>query len=125
MKFLKKAPVYFDVGQCCRFAGLFLSGGQAAQNAKDDLRASSGRCLLMNRPMGYTKGDQPAPFCGHFFRILTALGAKAKGGTNSYVGRDPCAGKQAAIAYPCIEFPLETRTADAPKGFGTLRRAIT
>lgn len=49
---------------------------------------------------GYTKNDQPTPFHGYFFRMLTAQGANAKGGAKSYVVNGKMTGGFAFVAYP-------------------------
>ena len=50
---------------------------------------------------GYTKSDQqPVPFHGYYFRILTAQGANAKGGAKSYVVNGKMTGGFAFVAYP-------------------------
>ena len=49
---------------------------------------------------GYSKSDQPVPFHGYFFRILTAQGASAKGGAKSYVVNGKMTGGFAFVAYP-------------------------
>lgn len=51
------------------------------------------------RPPG---GDsaQPSPFNGYYFKILTAQGAAASGGTRSYIVKDQMSGGFALIAWP-------------------------
>jgi hypothetical protein len=49
---------------------------------------------------GYSKSDQPAPFHGYFFQLLTAQGATAKGGAKGYVVNGKMTGGFAFAAYP-------------------------
>jgi len=49
---------------------------------------------------GYSKSDQPEPFYGYFFRMLTAQGANAKGGAKSYIVSGEMTGGYAFVAYP-------------------------
>jgi hypothetical protein len=49
---------------------------------------------------GYTKSEQPEPFHGYFFRMLTAQGPSAKGGAKSYVVNGKMTGGFAFLAYP-------------------------
>jgi len=49
---------------------------------------------------GYSKGEQPEPFHGYFFRILTQQGANAKGGAKSYLVSGNMTGGFAFLAYP-------------------------
>jgi hypothetical protein len=49
---------------------------------------------------GYSKSDQPEPFYGYFFRLLTAQGSNAKGGAKSYVVSGKMTGGYAFVAYP-------------------------
>jgi len=50
---------------------------------------------------GYTNaGDQPQPFDGYYFRILTKQGDKAKGGTKDYIVDGRLTGGFAYLAYP-------------------------
>lgn len=49
---------------------------------------------------GYRKSEEPTPFHGYFFRMLTAQGANAKGGAKSYVVNGKMTGGFAFIAYP-------------------------
>jgi Protein of unknown function (DUF2950) len=44
--------------------------------------------------------NQPAPFWGYYFRILTAQGKSAPGGARSYIIDDDMSGGFALIAYP-------------------------
>lgn len=47
-----------------------------------------------------TRGAEPAPFHGYFFRILTAQGDAAPGGAQSYVRDGALAGGFALVAWP-------------------------
>jgi Protein of unknown function (DUF2950) len=50
---------------------------------------------------GYTNaGDNPQPFDGYFFRILTKQGDQAKGGAKDYVVNGKMTGGFAVLAYP-------------------------
>ena len=46
------------------------------------------------------KGDEPAPYHGYFYRILTSQGAHAPGGAFDYLIGDKMLGGFALIAYP-------------------------
>jgi hypothetical protein len=45
-------------------------------------------------------GDQPAPFHGYYFKILTAQGAAATGGAKNYVTAGDMSGGFALVAWP-------------------------
>lgn len=49
---------------------------------------------------GYKTGDQPAPYHGYYFRILTGQGPDAPGGALNYVVKGKMIGGFALIAYP-------------------------
>jgi Protein of unknown function (DUF2950) len=50
---------------------------------------------------GYTNaGENPQPFNGYLFRILTRQGAKAKGGAKDYLVNGKMTGGFAVVAYP-------------------------
>ncbi len=49
---------------------------------------------------GYMKDDKPAPYNGYFFRILTAQGGDARGGTYSYLVNGNMIGGFALVAFP-------------------------
>jgi hypothetical protein len=49
---------------------------------------------------GYKVGDQPEPYHGYYFRILTAQGSDAPGGALNYVVGGKMIGGFALIAYP-------------------------
>lgn len=50
---------------------------------------------------GYTSsGNQPQPFDGYYFRILTKQGAGAKGGAKDYIVDGKMTGGFAVVAYP-------------------------
>ncbi|HEY6292640.1 MAG TPA: DUF2950 domain-containing protein [Terriglobia bacterium] len=50
---------------------------------------------------GYTNsGDNPQPFDGYYFRILTKQGDKAKGGAKDYLVNGKMTGGFAILAYP-------------------------
>jgi hypothetical protein len=49
---------------------------------------------------GYKVGDQPEPYHGYYFRILTAQGSGAPGGALNYVVGGKMIGGFALIAYP-------------------------
>jgi len=52
---------------------------------------------------GYVKSsssDQPQPYYGYFYKILTAQGKNAKGGSYDYVVNDNMIGGFALVAYP-------------------------
>jgi DUF2950 family protein len=51
---------------------------------------------------GYKKhaGQGPSPFHGYFYRILTAQGKSAPGGTRSYIDNGQMTGGFALLAYP-------------------------
>lgn len=51
---------------------------------------------------GYKKGDNPAPYNGYFFRILTAQGKNAKGGAYNYLAKGKMIGGFAVVAYPAV-----------------------
>jgi len=59
-----------------------------------------GPLVAKARSEGYMKGEKPAPYNGYFFRILTAQGANAKGGTHSYLVKGKMVGGFALVAYP-------------------------
>jgi hypothetical protein len=44
--------------------------------------------------------EQPSPFHGYYFRILTAQGVGATGGTKSYLVKDQMSGGFALVAWP-------------------------
>ncbi len=44
--------------------------------------------------------EEPQPFHGYFFRILTSQGPKAKGGAKSYIVNGQMTGGFAVVAYP-------------------------
>ena len=55
------------------------------------------------RKEGYTKrksGENPSPFHGYFYKILTAQGRNASGGAYSYLVHGKMIGGFALIAYP-------------------------
>jgi hypothetical protein len=49
---------------------------------------------------GYKVGDQPEPYHGYYFRILTAQGSGAPGGPLNYVVKGKMIGGFALVAYP-------------------------
>jgi DUF2950 family protein len=49
---------------------------------------------------GYKAGEQPAPYHGYYFRILTGQGSNAPGGALNYVVGGKMIGGFALIAYP-------------------------
>jgi hypothetical protein len=49
---------------------------------------------------GYTKTDNPAPYNGYYYRILTSQGASARGGAYSYIVNGHMIGGFALVAYP-------------------------
>ncbi len=51
---------------------------------------------------GYQTGENPAPYNGYFFRILTAQGKNAKGGAYSYLVKGKMIGGFAIVAYPAV-----------------------
>jgi hypothetical protein len=51
---------------------------------------------------GYQAGENPAPYNGYFFRILTAQGKNAKGGAYSYLVKGKMIGGFAIVAYPAV-----------------------
>ena len=59
-----------------------------------------GPLVAYTAAQGYSKSDQPEPFYGYFFRLLTAQGANAKGGAKSYVVSGKMTGGYAFVAYP-------------------------
>jgi hypothetical protein len=53
------------------------------------------------RTAGYTSaGNNPQPFSGYYFRILTKQGDKAKGGAKDYLVSGKLTGGFAVLAYP-------------------------
>jgi hypothetical protein len=59
-----------------------------------------GPLLAKARAEGYKKGENPAPYNGYFFRILTAQGKDASGGAYSYLVKGTMIGGFALLAYP-------------------------
>jgi hypothetical protein len=51
------------------------------------------------RPL-HVQSDQPAPFHGYYFKILTGQGASATGGAKSYIKAGDMSGGFALIAWP-------------------------
>jgi len=51
---------------------------------------------------GRKSGDEPSPFHGYYFRILTAQGKKAPGGAFDYIVKGKMIGGFAVIAFPAI-----------------------
>ena len=53
------------------------------------------------KAVGYTSaGNNPQPFSGYYFRILTKQGEQAKGGAKDYVVNGKLTGGFAVLAYP-------------------------
>ena len=52
------------------------------------------------RSEGYRAQDRPTPYHGYFFRVLTAQGPDAPGGTYDYVVRGHMIGGFALVAFP-------------------------
>ncbi len=62
-----------------------------------------GPALAKAKAEGYTSkksGDEPSPFHGYYFRILTAQGKNAPGGAFNYVIKGKMIGGFAVVAYP-------------------------
>jgi hypothetical protein len=52
------------------------------------------------KALGYTHSDQPQPFAGYYYRLLTQQGATAKGGAKDYKSGDKLTSGYAVLAYP-------------------------
>lgn len=59
-----------------------------------------GPLLAKARSEGYEKGDEPIPYNGYYFRILTSQGKRANGGAYSYLVNGKLLGGFAVVAYP-------------------------
>ncbi|MEW6268763.1 MAG: DUF2950 domain-containing protein [Thermodesulfobacteriota bacterium] len=60
-----------------------------------------GELFASARAEGYEKkSDQPIPYHGYYYRVLTAQGPHARGGAYDYVVRDKMIGGFALVAYP-------------------------
>jgi hypothetical protein len=59
-----------------------------------------GPLVAQARSEGYMPGQKPRPYNGYFFRILTAQGKSAKGGSYSYLVKGKMVGGFAIVAYP-------------------------
>jgi hypothetical protein len=71
--------------------------------AKDQKRSPLGELAAQaaegGRPLGVDR-EQPSPFHGYYFRILTAQGAVASGGAKSYIVKGEMSGGFALVAWP-------------------------
>ncbi len=59
-----------------------------------------GELFAKARGEGYSPGDEPIPYHGYFYRILTRQGASAPGGAYDYLVRGEMVGGFALIATP-------------------------
>jgi hypothetical protein len=59
-----------------------------------------GPLVAKARGEGYVKGENPAPYNGYIYRILTAQGKDARGGAYSYLVKGKMVGGFAIVAYP-------------------------
>jgi len=59
-----------------------------------------GPLLAKARSEGYEKGDEPVPYNGYYFRILTSQGKSANGSAYSYMVNGKLLGGFAVVAYP-------------------------
>lgn len=68
---------------------------------EDEEQSPLGPLAAMAQKQGYTmQSDEPAPFLGYYFRILTSQGGNAPGGAYDYLVRGKLLGGFALVAYP-------------------------
>lgn len=70
------------------------------QSDSDDEESPFGPLVAFASAGGYAISNEPQPFHGYYFRILTRQGPKAPGGAYSYVINGNMIGGFAVLAYP-------------------------
>ena len=75
-----------------------LAGG--ARSEAESAWRSRGSGGGEGRPLGTDRQQQPSPFHGYYFKILTAQGAAAAGGAKSYIVNGEMSAGFALVAWP-------------------------
>jgi hypothetical protein len=103
--------LYAREGHDGKRAGLFATAFRSDRGKQNGLYWPAGR-RQKRSPLGdlvaqaaeegrqLGTGDQPSPFHGYYFKILTAQGAAATGGAKSYVTAGDMSGGFALVAWP-------------------------
>lgn len=68
--------------------------------AANEPQSPLGAALALATVQGYRPGAEPAPYHGYYYKILTAQGANAPGGTMNYLVKGNLIGGFGLVAYP-------------------------